>query len=96
MEDLENEVKEENEKIPLAVEILRELKEQNRRLMRVVYALLVTVVLIVGGFLVYMYQYDYSSYSQDGSGYNNINTGEQGDVNNGTEIPSEKTQGQEG
>lgn len=84
MEDLENEVKEENEKIPLAVEILQELKEQNRRLMRVVYALLVTVVLIVGGFLVYMYQYDFSSYdinSNDGGNANFI--GNDGDIYNG-------------
>lgn len=29
--------------------------------------------------------YDYVS--QDGGGYNNLNTGNQGDVNNGTEIP---------
>lgn len=43
----------------------------------------------IGGFVWYLNQYDFTSYSQDGEGYNNINTGEQGDVINGAEIPKE-------
>ncbi len=42
----------------------------------------------IGGFLWFLNQYNFESYTQDGAGYNNINTGTQGDVNNGTKIPS--------
>lgn len=80
----------------LATEILGELKEQNKRLIRIVYALVVSIVLIIGGFLVYMYQYDFSSYeinSSDGGNANYI--GNDGDIYNGdTESPSPQAQGQ--
>lgn len=51
------------------------------------------VVAIFIVIFIYLYQYDFQSYSQDGNGYNNINTGEQGDVYNGTEIPSTEAEG---
>lgn len=81
-----NELKKEESSI--AMELLQEVKAQTKRWM---IAFLVVVFLwagTIGTFVWYLYQYDFSSYSQDGSGYNNINTGDQGDVNNGTEIPS--------
>lgn len=49
-----------------------------------------SVIVIVGGFLVYLNQYEFVSeeitYTQDGEGYNNINTGTQGDVVNGADL----------
>lgn len=78
----------------IAMEILGELKQQNERLggfnKRLITALIVVICLwflTIGGFVWYLSQYDFQSYNQDGNGYNNINTGTQGDVNNGTEIP---------
>lgn len=95
MEDLENEQIKEELNEPLATEILRELKMQNKRVMRIVYALMVTIVLVVSGFLVYMYQYDFSSYdinSSDGGNANYI--GNDGDIYNGeSESPSPEAQG---
>lgn len=92
-EKLENEDVQEE---PLATEILTELKIQNKRVMRIVYALIVSIVLIVGGFLLYMYQYDFSSYeitSNDGGNASFI--GNDGDIYNGyTKSPSQETQGQ--
>lgn len=104
--NLENEIEseettaeEEIEVEGIAMELLREFKENNKRMdehnKRLISAVktlsvsfAVTVVAIVMIFFIYMYQYDFQSYTQDGGGYNNINTGTQGDVNNGAEIPS--------
>lgn len=101
--DLEN-VIEDEEAQGIAMELLHEFKENNRRMdehnKRLIGALKVlgvsfalSVVAIITVFFVYLYQYDFESYSQDGSGYNNINTGEQGSVYNGTEIPSTEEEG---
>lgn len=101
--DLED-VVEDEEVEGIAMELLRDFKEHNkrmdehnRRLISMVKTLSIsfalTVIVIVAAFLIYLYQYDFQSYSQDGNGYNNINTGEQGDVYNGTEIPSTKKEG---
>lgn len=91
-EVLEKEIEEiseesKNEEVGLATEILRELHVQNKRMAGIIYFLLAMILLIVGGFIWYLNQYEFESYVQDGSGYNNINTGEQGDVINGAEIP---------
>lgn len=96
--DLESAVKE-KEADGIAMELLHEFKENNKRiheynkkLISVIKTLFISfAVVVVAIFIVifiYLYQYDFQSYSQDGNGYNNINTGEQGDVYNGTEIPS--------
>lgn len=77
----------------IALELLKELKEQNDRMNKITKGLIIAIVLVVGGFLLFMYQYDYGSYSQDGDGYNNINTGTQGDVNNGAEAKTTEAQG---
>lgn len=103
--DLEEVSTEEStEELGISMEILHELKEHNKRMddhnVRLIGAIktisisfALSVVAIVVAVLVYLYQYDFQGYSQDGSGYNNINTGTQGDVNNGTEIPSEEAEG---
>lgn len=57
--DLEEKGSEQEEK-SIAMDILGELKEQNKRLMRIIAGLMVMVTLIVGGFLIYLYQYDFS------------------------------------
>lgn len=102
-EVLEDIAEEELEPEGIAMELLRDFKEHSRRMddhnQRLISAVkwlsvsfAVSVVAIVIVFLVYLWQYDFQSYSQDG-GYNNINTGTQGDVNNGAEIPDKETQG---
>jgi hypothetical protein len=53
------------------------------------YAWVITTLLwfsTIIGFVWHLNQYDFASYTyeQDGDGYNNVNTGMQGDVNNGT------------
>ncbi len=96
--DLEEVVSEE-EAEGIAWELLQEFKENNKRMdehnkrligtlkvLSVSFAL--AVVAIIVAIFIYLYQYDFQSYSQDGSGYNNINTGEQGDVYNGTKVPN--------
>lgn len=57
--DLKENVPEQEEK-GIAMELLGELKEQNKRLIKIVSCLLILVGLIVGGFLLYLYQYDFS------------------------------------
>lgn len=57
--DLKEKVPEQEEK-GIAMEILGELKTQNKRLSRSVAGLIVLVGLIVGAFLLYLYQYDFS------------------------------------
>ena len=50
-------------------------------------ALIVTLCMLFGsfaGFIWYESQFETISYEQDGEGINNVNLGEQGDLNNGT------------
>lgn len=47
------------------------------------------------GFLIYESQYETISYTQDGEGLNNINTGEQGDVY-GTDAPRQAEEERQG
>lgn len=64
---------------------------------RTFIALIVSIILLFLSNAIWLYawmQYDYVSetetesyvYTQDGNGYNNINTGRQGDVTNGAEL----------
>ncbi len=58
-----NEVKQEEKNISeksIAMEMLGELQAQNKRLASVIKWLLILIGLIVGGFLLYLYQYDFS------------------------------------
>lgn len=75
----------------LALEILEELKRQNKRLMVTLMIVIILWAFTTAGFLVYLNQYDVLSVEQDGEGCNNINTGEQGDVINGAETQVPQT-----
>jgi hypothetical protein len=70
-----------------------------RTIKRLIIALIISVILIFGSNAIWLYewtQYDYvttdketetdTTYTQDGGGINNINTGAQGDVTNGPDI----------
>lgn len=57
--DLKEKVPEPEEK-GIAMELLWELKTQNKRLIKVIAGLMVMISLIVGAFLLYLYQYDFS------------------------------------
>lgn len=94
---------EEEEPAGIAMELLHDFKEHskrmdehNQRLISVIKTMAISfsvlIAALVLGFFLYLYQYDFQSYTQDG-GYNNINTGTQGDVNNGTEIPDSEEEG---
>lgn len=70
-----------------------EITRQERHIRRLWIALIVAIVLVFlsnGAWLLYESLYDTISYSQDGAGLNNINTGEQGDVY-GAEDENQKT-----
>lgn len=59
-----------------------------RQVKRLWIALLVVVVMLFAsnvGWLVYESQFETFYYEQDGEGINNVNLGEQGDLNNGAE-----------
>lgn len=93
-------MKEDNKKITdtsggaLALEIFSEIKIQSKRWCIAFFTVLILWFITVGGFIWYVHQYDYITYSQDGGGYNNINTGEQGDVTNGAEVTNTEAQRQ--
>ena len=60
-----------------------------KMLIGVVFTLVLLFALTLFMFMKVINQYEYSAYTQDGNGQNNINTGTQGDVTNGaTTIPS--------
>lgn len=75
-----------------------------RTIKRLIIALIISVVLLCGTNALWLYEwtrYDYvttdtetdteTTYTQDGGGINNINTGDQGDVKNGADIQNENT-----
>lgn len=64
-----------------------EVARNERTTRRLIIALVIAIILLFISNALWLYawtQYDYSSdavtYSQDGEGFNNINTGEQGDI----------------
>ena len=68
-----------------------------RTVKRLVIALIIAIILIFASNAIWLYawcQYDYESeeitYTQDGQGLNNINTGVQGGVEYGTETDSQE------
>lgn len=61
-------------------EEVENVKEDKKMLFKGMMAAIILCVIMLIGFLVYEAQYDTYSYQQDGAGFNNINTGEQGDV----------------
>lgn len=57
--DLKENISEQKEK-GIAMEILEELKRQNQGLRRIIVGLMFLVGFVVGSFLFYLYQYDFS------------------------------------
>lgn len=80
------------EGINFATEILKQLKDTIKRQWIALVIVLCLWAATIGGFIWYINQYDYVSYSQDGEGYNNINTDVQGDVNNNNGTETSDTQ----
>lgn len=79
-----------------------EVARNERTTKRLIIALVIAIILIFASNAAWLYawtQYDYTSeevtYSQDGEGINNINTGEQGDINNGPDVHSEEENAEE-
>lgn len=65
---------------------------QERQIKRMWIALIVAVAMLFAsniGWLIYESQFVTVSYEQDGDGINNVNVGEQGDINNGAESEDE-------
>ena len=59
---------------------------QERQIKRMWIALIVAIAMLFAsniGWLIYESQFVTVSYEQDGGGINNVNVGEQGDINNG-------------
>lgn len=73
-----------------------EIARQERHVKRLWIALIAAIVacvLIVGGFLLYLNQYDFASYEQDGQGVNIIGDGNGVDYDGPTaESPSQEEQ----
>lgn len=70
------------------------MARSERHIKRLVIALIIAVVMIAVTNIAWLYyesQFDTVEYAQDGEGINNINTGEQGNILNGTEVESEET-----
>ncbi len=65
-----------------------EVGRQDRQIKRMWIALIVAIAMLFAsniGWLIYESQFVTVSYEQDGDGLNNVNVGEQGDINNGAE-----------
>ena len=85
----------------MAVMPIAQHEKDQQRLMSVIKKQWIAIVLLAcllfgsfGLFVWYESQFETISYEQDGEGINNVNYGEQGDLNNGAES-EDKTQTQE-
>ena len=61
---------------------------QERQIKRMWIALIVAVAMLFASFALFVWyesQFETMTYEQDGEGINNVNYGEQGDLNNGAE-----------
>lgn len=65
-------------------------ERRDKRQWVIIIALIVTLLASNVGWLIYESQFETYTYSQDGEGLNNINTGEQGDVLYGPEAENQK------
>lgn len=65
-------------------------ERRDKRQWVIIIALIAALLLTNIGWLVYESQFETYTYSQDGEGLNNINTGEQGDVLYGPEAKNQK------
>ncbi len=71
-------------------ELIDLVKSQCRRWAIAFFVVLGLWAATIGGFIWYLNQYDFTSYSQDGDGNNYMNSDIEGDVHNGAEIPNTK------
>lgn len=84
----------------MAVMPIAQHEKDQQRLMSIIkkqfVAIIVLICLLFGSFGLFVWyesQFETISYEQDGEGINNVNLGEQGDLNNGAESENqEKTQ----
>lgn len=85
-----------NKKVDFIVYEANEARHE-RTVKRLIIALIISIILMFASHALWLWawtSYDYSSkettYSQDGEGINNINTGKQGDLNNGAKTDDKK------
>lgn len=77
------------------MDIINDYRMMIKRLFILVLVVLGLWACTIGGFVWYLNQYDFVSYTQDGEGYNNINNRVEGDIyNNGAESQSQNPEGQ--
>ena len=69
------------------------MERHSKRLWIAILVLVLACVISNGAWLIYQSMYDTISYSQDGEGINNINTGTQGDLIDGAETQNQDSQG---
>ena len=75
------------------------MARMERQIKRLWIALIVSLAMLFGsniGWIIYESQFETFYYEQDGEGINNVNLGEQGDLNNGatSEVQEEETNGE--
>lgn len=74
----------------LSTELLSEIKAQSKRWANAFFVVLLLWFLTIGVFLLYLYQYDFSSYTIQSESEGNANyIGGDGDINNGENSSSE-------
>lgn len=74
-----------------------EVNRQERQIKRLWIALIVAISMLFASFALFVWyeaQFETITYEQDGEGINNVNYGEQGNLNNGAES-EDKTQEEE-
>lgn len=88
----------ENNQVPYIVYESAQVRSE-RHIKRLIIALVISIILMFTSNALWLYawcQYDYTSeevtYSQDGEGLNNINTGTQGDVSNEPKTNDKETE----
>ena len=81
----------------MAVMPIAQHEKDQQRLMSIIkkqfIAIIVLICLLFGSFGLFVWyesQFETISYEQDGEGINNVNYGEQGDLNNGTESENQE------
>lgn len=79
-----------------------EHEEEVFRMERTCKRMFITIIILIvllfasnAGWLIYEGMFDTISYSQDGEGINNINTGTQGDILDGAETKDKGSQGRQ-
>ena len=72
------------------------MERHNKRLFLMLTIVILLLFATNTGWLIYEGLYDTVSYSQDGEGINNINTGRQGDLLNGADGQNKDPQGSQG